>query len=293
MREYAAPLKDADVDTVILGCTHYPLIRPIFQRVFGRGVTLVFSAEETAREVAETLARKGIENDAAPRGRVPLPDDRRPAASSASLGERFLQLPIGEVERVDARRARGGGRVSRARRTPARPAAPARDRARLPRAAARLRALLAGQDPRALHRVDRGGRPALAVAARAAAGSRPSTRCCRPRPASGREREASRGRQKGRTVEIQRLIGRAVRAVTDFKALGERTLWLDCDVLQADGGTRCAAISGAYVAAARRSTASGSRRRCPARSRPSRSGSSAASCCSTSTTRRTRPPTST
>ena len=68
VREYAAPLKDAGVDTVILGCTHYPLIRPIFQRVFGRGVTLVFSAEETAREVAETLARKGIENDAAREG---------------------------------------------------------------------------------------------------------------------------------------------------------------------------------------------------------------------------------
>jgi ribonuclease PH len=65
------------------------------------------------------------------------------------------------------------------------------------------------------------------------------------------QREASSGKQKGRTVEIQRLIGRAVRAVTDFKALGERTLWLDCDVLQADGGTRCAAISGAYVAARR------------------------------------------
>jgi ribonuclease PH len=65
------------------------------------------------------------------------------------------------------------------------------------------------------------------------------------------EREASRGRQGGRTIEIQRLIGRALRAVTDFDALGERTLWLDCDVLQADGGTRCAAISGAYVAARR------------------------------------------
>src|SRR5438132_8194409 len=65
------------------------------------------------------------------------------------------------------------------------------------------------------------------------------------------QREASAGKQKGRTVEIQRLIGRAVRAVTDFQALGERTLWLDCDVLQADGGTRCAAISGAYVAARR------------------------------------------
>jgi ribonuclease PH len=65
------------------------------------------------------------------------------------------------------------------------------------------------------------------------------------------DREASRGRQGGRTIEIQRLIGRALRAVADFEALGERTLWLDCDVLQADGGTRCAAISGAYVAARR------------------------------------------
>jgi ribonuclease PH len=64
-------------------------------------------------------------------------------------------------------------------------------------------------------------------------------------------REASEGRQKGRTVEIQRLIGRALRSVADLETLGERTLWLDCDVLQADGGTRCAAISGAYVAARR------------------------------------------
>ena len=65
------------------------------------------------------------------------------------------------------------------------------------------------------------------------------------------QRGVSRGRPDGRTVEIQRLIGRALRSVCDFKALGERTLWLDCDVLQADGGTRCAAISGAYVAARR------------------------------------------
>ena len=65
------------------------------------------------------------------------------------------------------------------------------------------------------------------------------------------EREAARGKQSGRTVEIQRLIGRSLRSVTDFEALGERTLWVDCDVLQADGGTRCAAISGAYVAARR------------------------------------------
>jgi ribonuclease PH len=65
------------------------------------------------------------------------------------------------------------------------------------------------------------------------------------------QRAASRGRPDGRTVEIQRLIGRALRSVFDFKALGERTLWLDCDVLQADGGTRCASITGAWIAAYR------------------------------------------
>jgi ribonuclease PH len=63
------------------------------------------------------------------------------------------------------------------------------------------------------------------------------------------EREASRGRQGGRTLEIQRLIGRSLRAVVDLSQLGERTLQIDCDVLQADGGTRTAAITGACVAA--------------------------------------------
>ena len=61
-------------------------------------------------------------------------------------------------------------------------------------------------------------------------------------------REAAKGRQTGRTQEIQRLIGRALRSVVDTKALGEKTVWLDCDVIQADGGTRTAAITGAFVA---------------------------------------------
>jgi len=63
-----------------------------------------------------------------------------------------------------------------------------------------------------------------------------------------KQRDATRGRQDGRTVEIQRLIGRSLRGVVDFDALGERTIYLDCDVLQADGGTRCASITGAFVA---------------------------------------------
>ena len=70
-------------------------------------------------------------------------------------------------------------------------------------------------------------------------------------PASTGERkprDVSKGRADGRTVEIQRLIGRALRGIVDFEALGERTVWVDCDVLEADGGTRCAAITGGYVA---------------------------------------------
>jgi ribonuclease PH len=70
-----------------------------------------------------------------------------------------------------------------------------------------------------------------------------------PRATSTRTaREASRGKQGGRTQEIQRLIGRSLRAVTRLEALGERTVWIDCDVIQADGGTRTAAITGAFVA---------------------------------------------
>jgi glutamate racemase len=100
VREYAAPLKDAGVDTVILGCTHYPLVRPIFQRVFGRDVTLVFSAEETAREVAETLARKNYENDPQRQGSYRFLTTGDPAAFR-EMGARFLQLPISEVEHVE------------------------------------------------------------------------------------------------------------------------------------------------------------------------------------------------
>jgi glutamate racemase len=99
VREAAAPLKAAEVDTVILGCTHYPLIRPIFQRVFGRDVTLVFSADETAREVAETLVRKQLENDARREGAYRFLTTGDPDVFRSS-GSRFLQLPIEHVEHV-------------------------------------------------------------------------------------------------------------------------------------------------------------------------------------------------
>jgi glutamate racemase len=100
VREYAAPLKAAGVDTVILGCTHYPLIRPIFERVFGRDVTLVFSAEETAREVAETLARKGIENDSRREGGYRFLTTGETTLFER-LGQRFLQLPLDGTEHVE------------------------------------------------------------------------------------------------------------------------------------------------------------------------------------------------
>ena len=114
-----------------------------------------------------------------------------------------------------------------------------------------------------------------------------------------KQRDVSKGRPDGRTVEIQRLIGRSLRGVVDFEALGERTIYIDCDVLQADGGTRCASITGGMVAlrlACERLVAggqAGARAADRQRSPRSRAGSSAACRCSTSTTPRTPPPRST
>jgi len=81
-----------------------------------------------------------------------------------------------------------------------------------------------------------------------------------------KQRDVTKGRPDGRTVEIQRLIGRSLRGVVDFKLLGERTVYVDCDVLQADGGTRCASITGGYVAlelACRRLVAEGKLKQLP------------------------------
>ena len=253
VREYAGPLKEAGVDTVILGCTHYPLIRPIFQRVFGRGVTLVFSAEETAREVAETLERKTIANEhgregatasspqetrsaSAPRRALPpaaagqrrAGDDRRTGGCrgmSRSNGRRTDELRTLEIEPDYIEQASGSALIS------------------FGKTRVLCTASLEEGVPRWLMGGGRGWLTAEYSMLPASTGQRT-------------QREASAGKQKGRTVEIQRLIGRALRAVADLEALGERTLWIDCDVLQADGGTRCAAISGAYVAARARSTTS-------------------------------------
>jgi len=102
VREYASPLTEEGVDTVILGCTHYPIIRRVFERAFGRGTTLVYSADETAREVAETLARKRVENDPDRDGSSRFLTTGSPE-EFRTLGERFLQLPIPQVEQVSVR----------------------------------------------------------------------------------------------------------------------------------------------------------------------------------------------
>jgi glutamate racemase len=99
VREYAVPIGTAGCDTVILGCTHYPLIRSVFQYVFGRDVTLVFSAEETAREVAETLARKGWSSESGRKGSYRFLTTGDPELFRG-LGERFLQLPLDDVSQV-------------------------------------------------------------------------------------------------------------------------------------------------------------------------------------------------
>ncbi len=105
VRDACAPLRAADVDTVILGCTHYPLIRPMLQRELGREVSVVAAAEELAREVADTLRRKGWENEGARRGAYAFLATGDPA-EFAAVGTRFLQLPLGAVEAVDVTRPR-------------------------------------------------------------------------------------------------------------------------------------------------------------------------------------------
>lgn len=97
VRGYVAPLKEAQVDTVILGCTHYPLIMPMLRRLLGRGVALINSAEEIAREVREILDRKGIGNEPDREGSYEFHATGDPE-SFRRVGARFLQLPIREVK---------------------------------------------------------------------------------------------------------------------------------------------------------------------------------------------------
>ena len=99
VEDACAPLRRAGVDTVILGCTHYPLVRPMLQRTLGRGVHIVSSGEAIADEVQAALAAAGVENDADRRGSYRFLSSGDPETFRAS-GTRFLQLPLSEVRRV-------------------------------------------------------------------------------------------------------------------------------------------------------------------------------------------------
>ena len=99
VRHYTRPLRDADVDTVILGCTHYPLIRPLLQRMLGRGVEIVTSGAALARQVEHALSARALGSPRTGEGdyRFLCTGD---AAAFAAAGTRFLQLPLGPVEHV-------------------------------------------------------------------------------------------------------------------------------------------------------------------------------------------------
>lgn len=100
VEESCEPLRSAAVDTVILGCTHYPLVRPIIQRTLGRGVSIITSGEAIAGEVERELRERGIENDPGRRGGYRFLSTADPEGFR-SVGTRFLQLPLGRVQRVE------------------------------------------------------------------------------------------------------------------------------------------------------------------------------------------------
>jgi ribonuclease PH len=252
--EYLAPLKAAEVDTLVLGCTHYPLMSAAIQYVMGDGVNLVSSAEETAFDVYRTLVAHDLERhepdapDLHVRGHRPDTADFRAAgAPLPRSGDRARRAsPTGRIALGHQQTTRGDPMTREDGRS-RRPAAP-RDRssaggATRPRAGADL------------------VRPTKVLCTRSFTNGVPrwltgkgkgwvtAEYAMLPRSTNDRmDRESVKGRIGGRTHEISRLIGRSLRAVIDTKALGENTIVIDCDVLQADGGTRTAAITGAYVA---------------------------------------------
>jgi glutamate racemase len=102
VRSYCAPLREAGVDTVILGCTHYPLVRPMLQRFLGRGVTIVTSGAALARQAEHALASRGLANPRSDEGAYDFLCTGEPEQFRA-LGTRFLQMPMGEIAQVTLR----------------------------------------------------------------------------------------------------------------------------------------------------------------------------------------------
>jgi glutamate racemase len=113
VRGYCAPLREAQVDTVILGCTHYPLVAPLLQRILGRGVALVTSGVGVVRSVERALAARGLLNPRIDEGSYRF-QSTGDANNFQTLGTRFLQMPLGEVVRVDLDlELAGAGRLGR------------------------------------------------------------------------------------------------------------------------------------------------------------------------------------
>ena len=248
MREYAAPLKDgrrrhghprlhalpadpADPPARLRPRRHARLLRR-GDRARGRG---------DARAQGDRERRRA-------RGHVPLPHDRRSARRSArsARASSSCRSPTSSRSRSPSSRRR------HERTTAAAPTSCARSSSRSTTSSSRTAPCSGRRARRTCSARRRSRRACRAGCRQRGRGWLTAEYSLLPASTGERtEREARAGKQGGRTVEIQRLIGRAIRAVADFEALGERTVWLDCDVLQADGGTRCAAISGAYVAARR------------------------------------------
>ena len=287
--EYLAPLRHAGVDTLVLGCTHYPFLEGAISYVMGSDVSLVSSDTETAKDVYRQLVSRDLmagpdaaathiyeatgasaddflrlahrlmgrevrEVQLVQTGAIDLPADlrrRHPMSRISCFMSQFLPLtPAIAVESgtcqpprramTDITRADGRAPTNCAP-SPSSGAGAPTPRDRRSSRSAGTKVLCTASFTNGVPRWLTGKGKGWVTAEYAML----------PRATNSRnDRESVKGRIGGRTHEISRLIGRALRAVVDTKALGENTIVIDCDVLQADGGTRTAAITGAYVALA-------------------------------------------
>ena len=246
-----APIREAEVDALLLGCTHYPFLARTISDVMGPKVTLVSSADETAFAARATLAELGLLRATGRTDRQPpLPVERRhrlvprarwPAARTRARPHRTLaDHPIPQSTTEADPMTRPDGRAV----DELRPISFERDYTEMAAGSClvtvgRTRVLCTASIDEDVPRWMRGsGKGWVTAEYSMLPGSSPERV----------DREAAKGKQSGRTIEIQRLIGRSLRAACDMTLLGERQVIVDCDVLQADGGTRTASICGGYLA---------------------------------------------
>ncbi|WP_396652917.1 ribonuclease PH [Microbacterium hominis] len=256
--DYLAPLRHAGVDTLVLGCTHYPFLEGAISYVMGPQVSLVSSDTETAKDVYRQLVSRDLlaGPDAVATHTYEATGDS--ADDFLRLADRLMGRGVSSVRLVQT------GAIDLPDPPEGNPMTETTTRAdgRTPdqlRPVTIERGWSAHAEGSAL--ISFGGTKVLCTASFTGGVPRWLTGkgkgwvtaeyAMLPRATNSRnDREAVKGKIGGRTHEISRLIGRALRAVVDTKALGENTIVIDCDVLQADGGTRTAAITGAYVALA-------------------------------------------